>query len=199
MKQRILKHFEKVDPVMGKLAKRIELEEFVKDENYFDHLCREIVGQQLSGKVARVIFERFKKLFKDEKIEPVRIVDFSEEQIRAVGMAYSKVRSLKDLASKIISGEVELERFDNLPDEIVKEELIKVKGIGPWTAEMFLIFTLGRSDVFSPLDLGLRKGIQKLYELEKLPTPIEAEEMAKKWSPYRSFASRLLWKSLDNE
>ncbi len=199
MKTGIIKHFEKVDEKMAKLAGEIELEDLVKADNYLSQLCREIMGQQLSGKVAVVIFERFKKLFDGEQIEAEAILNFSEGEIRAVGMAYSKVRSLKDLAGKIISGEVELKRFDDLPDQVVKEELVKVKGIGPWTAEMFLIFTLRRPDVFSPLDLGLRKGIQKLFGMEKMPTPIEAEEIAKKWSPYRSFACRLLWRSLNNQ
>jgi len=193
-----IKHFKQVDPIMAELAERIELEDLISAKNYLAHLCREIIGQQLSGRVAKVIFERFLKLFPNEEISSVVLDKLDVEQLRGVGMSYAKARTLKDLAAKILSGEVELERFDSLDDETVKIELVKVKGIGPWTAEMFLIFTLGRPDVFSALDLGLRKGIQKLYQLDEPPTPKAASELAEKWMPYRSIASRLLWRSIDD-
>lgn len=198
MVDQALKHFQQVDPKMAQLAQQIKLEELVGMGNYLAHLCREITGQQLSGKVANVIFERFLELFSNREITPQLLNDLDIEQLRGVGMSYAKANTLKDLAAKILAGEVELEKFDSLSNDQVKSELVKVKGIGPWTAEMFLIFTLGRPDVFSPLDLGLRKGIQKVYDLPDLPTPKQAKELAEKWSPYRSLASRLLWKNLDN-
>lgn len=197
MSKKRLTHFKKVDPLLYELALKLEIEDLEQSDNYFSKLCNEIVGQQLSGKVVDTIFERFRNLFKDRVINAEELYTMSEDTLRSAGMAYSKARALRDLAKKILDGEVELEKFDELEDERVREELIRVKGIGPWTAEMFLIFTLRREDVFSPLDLGLRKGIQRLDKLEKLPTPKEAEERARVWSPFRSYASRLLWASLD--
>lgn len=194
---RIISHFNKVDPKMAQLAKGLVLDELDLSDNYLEKLCREITGQQLSGAVVKIIFGRFKDLFPDQVIDPGILVSFSEDRLRSVGMSYAKARSLRDIAKRVLDGRLELGKFDQLDDELVKSELVAVKGIGPWTAEMFLIFSLGRPDVFSPLDLGLRKGIQKLYGLEQMPSPIEAVEIAKKWLPYRSYASRLLWRSLD--
>jgi len=191
-------HFKKVDGKIHKLALSIKLEPIEKSADLFYHLCREIVGQQLSGKVARVIFGRFVDLFPGGKIDSGMILKFSDKKIRAVGMSNSKVAFIKDLAAKVKSGEVDLEKVDQLTDEEIMKHLTAVHGIGPWTAEMFLIFALGRPDIFSLGDLGLLRGVEKLYEI-KNPTKRELAELSDKWSPYRSFVSRLLWKSLDNE
>ncbi len=191
-------HFKKVDGKIHKLALSIKLEPIEKSADLFYHLCREIVGQQLSGKVARVIFGRFVDLFPGGKIDSGMILKFSDKKIRAVGMSNSKVAFIKDLAAKVTSGEVDLEKIDDLTDEEVAEHLVKVHGIGQWTAEMFLIFALGRPDVFSSGDLGLLRAVEKLYKI-KNPSKEKLGKISKKWSPYRSFASRLLWKSLDNE
>lgn len=193
-----LGYFKKVDPKIYRLALKFELAPIKKSQNHFERLCREIVGQQLSGKVARVIFARFVDLFPNGKIDREIILKFSDKKIRACGMSNSKVAFIKDLAAKVKSGEVDLERIDDLTDEEVVEHLIMVHGIGPWTAEMFLIFSLGRPDVFSSGDLGLTRAVEKLYGL-KNPSKERLEKISLKWSPYRSLASRLLWKSLDNE
>lgn len=198
MKLDYVSHFRKVDGKIYKLALTIPLEPIVKSQDHFYHLCREIVCQQLSGKVARVIFERFVDLFPDGKIDSGMILKFSDKKIRAVGMSNSKVAFIKDLAKKVKSKEVDLEKIDDLADEEVAECLVGVHGIGPWTAEMFLIFSLGRPDVFSGGDLGLLRAVERLYKI-KSPSKKDLEKMSEKWSPYRSYASRLLWKSLDNE
>lgn len=191
-------HFKKVDPKLYKLSLAIDLVEVVRPNSLFERLTRTIVGQQLSGKVARVIFARFVDLFPNGKISPEAILKLSDAKIRAVGMSNNKVAFIKDLAAKVKSGEVDLERIDQFSDAEIIEHLSKVHGIGPWTAEMFLIFALGRPDVFSLGDLGLLRGVEKLYGV-KNPSKKKLAELSAVWSPYRSFASRLLWKSLDNE
>lgn len=158
--------------------------------SYFHHLCREIIGQQLSGKVADVIYSRFLKLLKN-KITPENILKVSGDQIRAIGLSWSKIKYIKDLATKTQNDEIEFTNFPQMDNESIAKELIKVKGIGPWTAEMFLIFTLGREDVFSFGDLGLKNGFKKIYHHDLDPKVIA------KWSPYRSYACLALWKVLD--
>lgn len=192
-----LVHFKKVDAKIYKLALVFELEPIIKPDNFFERLCRTIIGQQLSGKVARVIFARFCDIFPNGVIEPEAVLKVSDKRMRSVGMSNSKVAFIKDLAAKVKSGEVDLVRIDELSDGEIIEHLTKVHGIGPWSAEMFLIFSLGRPDVFSLGDLGLLRGVEKLYGV-KNPSKEKLEKISKKWSPYRSFASRLLWKSLDN-
>ncbi|MDO8486944.1 MAG: DNA-3-methyladenine glycosylase 2 family protein [Candidatus Curtissbacteria bacterium] len=191
-------HFKKVDPKIYGLSLRIKLVEIVKPDSYFERLCRTIIGQQLSGKVARVIFARFTDLFPDGRIDPEMLLKLTDAKIRSVGMSNSKVAFIKDLAAKVVSRDVDLERIDDLTDAKIIEHLTKVHGIGPWSAEMFLIFSLGRPDVFSSGDLGLLRAVEKLYGI-KNPSKEKLEKISEKWSPYRSFASRLLWKSLDNE
>lgn len=193
-----LAHFKKVDGKIYRLALATTLEPIVKPENYFERLCRTIIGQQLSGKVARVIFARFIDLFPKGKIDPQTVLKLTDAKIRAVGMSNSKVAFIRDLAAKVKSSEVDLVRIDEFSDAQIIEHLTRVYGIGPWSAEMFLIFALARPDVFSSGDLGLLRGVEKLYGI-KNPSREKLEKISKKWSPYRSFASRLLWKSLDNE
>ena len=197
MVKKALEHFKTHDPRIASLVESIELEEIIPrhQADYFRSLCSEIIGQQLSGRVADVIEGRFKKLIKS--ITPENILNISDEMLRSTGMSWSKVRFIKDLAGKVKHKEVDLSAVTKLADEDVIGELTKIKGIGPWTAEMFLIFTLGREDVFSYGDLGLRQGIQKLYGLRKEPTRRQMEKLTKRWSPYRTYAARVLWRYKD--
>ncbi len=203
MNQKIVNHFKKVDPILYKaLGKVLKAHGkfnngIVLPENYFEVLCESIVGQQLSVKAGDTIFGRFKKLFKDGVVTPKAILKIKPEKIRECGLSNAKVTYVQDLAKKISGGEVELEKLNELSDEEVIVELTKIKGIGRWTAEMFLMFSLGREDVFSHGDLGLRNAIKKLYSLED-PTVKQVEEIVVKWSPFRTYASRVLWRSLDN-
>lgn len=198
MNKEFLEHIHSADPVIYQLAKMFDLPEIEASDQLFVDLCNSIASQQLSTKAAATIFSRFKELFTNQIPNPAELSKLSGDQLRSVGLSWAKVRSVQDLAQHVLDGRLELTKLKDLPEELVKQELVAVKGIGPWTAEMILIFTLGRPDVFSPGDLGLKKSIQNLYSLLELPTPDQAAEIASKWSPYRSYASRLLWKSLDN-
>lgn len=195
----ITNHFKKVDHILYEALQKTEKLKVIQLRNtsdYFVALCDEIVSQQLSIKVADVIFKRFKALCQDEKITVEQVLSLSHEQMRGVGMSNAKVLYIKDLATKVHNKEVLLENLPALDNEAVIEELTKIKGIGRWTAEMFLMFTLGREDIFSHGDLGLKNAIKKLYKLEN-PTKEQIEEITLQWSPYRTYACRILWNSLD--
>lgn len=199
MKKELLNHFRSKDPVLYSLVHRIRIEPIKprSPQQYFIYLCEEIIGQQLSGRVADVLVDRFKKLFPRKKVTPKRVLATFEETLRGTGMSWSKARFIRDLAHHVLTKSVKLAQLNQLPDEDVIRELTRVKGIGPWTAEMFLMFTLGREDVFSFGDLGLRKAIKKLYGFKKDPTVKQMEKIVNQWKPYRTWAARMLWKSLD--
>lgn len=199
VKNAILAHFRSVDPILYSLVEKVTLPPISKrqPDQYFHHLCHEIIGQQLSGKVVDVLCDRFDKLFGKRKVTPENVLKFSEEKLRAIGMSWSKARFIRDLADKVSSKLVKLDQLAQFSDEDVIAELTKVKGIGPWTAEMFLMFTLGREDVFSFGDLGLKKAIMKLYKMKREPSRKKLESLSKKWSPYRTHAALVLWKSLE--
>jgi DNA-3-methyladenine glycosylase II len=201
MKQSILSHFRKNDPRIAVLLETIPLENITprRPQDFFVSLASEIIGQQLSGTVADVIEGRFRKLFGRKNITPSAVLTIPDETLRKTGMSWSKVKFIKDLAGKVEKKEVDLPRLVTLDDAAVIVELTKIKGIGPWTAEMFLMFTLGREDVFSFGDLGLRQGIQKVYNLREEPSRKRMETITKRWSPYRTYAARLLWRYKDGE
>ena len=199
MTKNALSHFRTVDPILFSVAQTMTLEAHPSrsPDLYFVSLCEEIIGQQLSGRVADVLFDRFEKLFPRRKVTPKRVITLSEEILRGTGMSWSKARFIRDLAQQVLSKSLQLDQLAQLPDDEVIAELTRVKGIGPWTAEMFLMFTLGREDVFSYGDLGLKKSIKKLYRFKKDPTQKQMERIVHKWKPYRTWAARILWKSLD--
>ena len=200
MDKKVIEHFKKVDSALHAVIEKIKtLEQWHRrhHEDYFTELCGNIIGQQLSGKAADTIYARFEKIFTKKKITPENVLKIPEQKLRDVGMSWSKVKYVKDLADKVMKAELKLSELDKLTDELVIKELTKVKGIGPWTAEMFLMFTLGREDVFSHGDLGLRNAIKKLYKFKKEPTKKQIEKIVKRWKPYRTYASRILWKSLE--
>lgn len=197
MDKKILDHFKKSDPVLYEWIQKVHLDELPEPTNLFEELCDEIISQQLSGKAANTIFGRLKQLFPRGEITPEHILKLSDDKIRNSGTSWAKVRFLKDLATKVKNGELILENLKDLSDEEVIKELTQVKGIGPWTAEMYLMFTLGREDVFSHGDLGLKNAIKKIYDFKKEPTRKQVEKIVKKWSPYRTYACRVLWQSLE--
>jgi DNA-3-methyladenine glycosylase II len=161
-------------------------------------LLRAIVGQQLSTKAARTIYGRVCDLFGGTTPSPERLLEASEKDLRACGLSGRKVEYIRDLAAHVLSGELELDRLGELSDEEAIEEIVAVRGLGQWTAEMFLIFHLERPDVLSGGDLGIRKAIQIEYGLEEMPTPQQVLEIGEAWSPHRSLASLYLWESLAN-
>lgn len=192
-----IKHFKKTDPVLYNLALKIELEPLIKPADSFVDLVESIINQQLSGKAAATIFGRFKKLFSREQITPKKLLKLTDEKIRAAGISYSKIKYIKGIAREIVEGRLDLPKMETLNDEQVINEMVKLKGVGVWTAEMFLMFTLLRPDVFSTGDLGLQNAIAKFYKLDKKPPKEKLLEISGKWSPHRSLASRILWRSLD--
>ena len=162
-------------------------------------LVRSIVGQQLSTKAARSIYERLTDLFDGRTPSPAELLAADPEEVRSVGLSRPKVAYLRSLAEHVESGELELARLSDLPDEEVIEQLTAVKGLGQWTADMFLIFHLGRPDVLPVGDLGIRRAVERAYDLPELPDAARLTEIGEPWRPHRSLASLYLWRSLDNE
>jgi len=159
-------------------------------------LLRAIVGQQLSTKAARTIYLRVLDLFGGTTPSPEQLLEASEEDLRGCGLSGRKTEYVRDLARHVLSGELELDRLEQLGDEEVIEEIVAVRGLGRWTAEMFLLFHLQRPDVLSGGDLGIRKAIQVEYDLEEMPPPKRVLEIGEPWRPHRSLASLYLWESL---
>ncbi len=192
------------DPVMAKIVKRIGPMSIAErrrrrgqgPDDAYGALLRAVVGQQLSTKAARTIYERVIALFGGEDPSPQALLDVDETGLRGAGLSGRKVEYLRDLAAHVLSGELELDRLDKLSDEEVIDEVTAVRGLGRWTAEMFLMFHLGRKDVISGGDLGIRKAIQIEYGLEGMPAPEEVVERAEAWSPNRTLASVYLWETL---
>lgn len=164
---------------------------------HFDAIARSIVFQQLSGKAASTIHGRLEGLYGGRSPRPAELTETSDDQLRSVGLSRGKAAYLKDLAARVLSGELPVETLHELSDDEVIAALTRVKGIGQWTAQMFLMFRLGRPDVLPDLDLGIQKGIRRAYRLRKLPSPEKVNKMGAKWAPYRTIASWYLWRLLD--
>ncbi len=168
--------------------------------NYYGRLVRSIVGQQLSVKAANTIWSRVLAIFGGELPTPEQLLDVDTEKLRSCGVSYQKVAYMKDLAQHIVDGRLDLVHISTMPNEQLVEQLTAVKGIGEWSAHMFMIFTLGRLDILPTGDLGIRKAIMRLYKLPEMPDPATCITIANqnKWHPYESVASWYLWQSLDN-
>jgi len=164
----------------------------------FKALTRAIVGQQLSAKAAATIFSRFEALF-DTFPTPAEVLAVPDDRLRGVGLSSQKLGYLRDLCRRIVEGELPLDVLDRMDDEAVIENLMQVKGIGRWTAEMFLIFRLQRPDVLPVGDLGIVRAVQRAYKLRKAPSPDRLTRIGEVWRPYRSVACWYLWASLNNE
>jgi DNA-3-methyladenine glycosylase II len=178
------------------LATRLKRRSEERPNDAYGALLRAIVGQQLSTKAARTIYLRVLDLFEGVTPSPEQLLEASEADLRGAGLSGRKVEYIQDLARHVLSGELELDRLGEIGDEEAIEELVAVRGLGRWTAEMFLIFHLERSDVLSGGDLGIRKAVQIEYGLEKMPTPEQVLEIGEPWRPHRSLASLYLWESL---
>src|SRR5580765_2352402 len=197
--RKAMAHLTKVDPVLGQVIK--ELGSFkgwpASTGTHFDAVCRSIVFQQHSGKAAGTIHGRFQGLYGGRTPLPDELATTSDEKLRAVGLSRQKSAYLKDLGARVANGELPIETLHELTDEEVISALTQVKGIGRWTAQMFLMFRLGRPDVLPDLDLGVQKGIQRAYRLRKLPTPERVKKIGAKWAPYRTVGSWYMWRLID--
>ena len=192
-----LKHLKKGDEKMGRLIDEFEKPEFKKDSNYFEALVRAIVYQQLSGKAAATIYKRFKDLFLNNKYpSPSMVMEKSHEELCSVGLSNQKASYIHNIANAFYTGTIPKD-IESLVDNEVIECLTTIKGVGPWTAEMFLMFTLNRRDVFPVTDLGIKKGFQLFFQLDELPRPNQMIEKAEHWSPYRTLASWYLWRLVE--
>lgn len=186
----------KLDPVLGMaIAKNEHISREPRD-NYFASLASSITGQQISVKAAASILGRLKEV---TSLDPAKVAALDEVQIKTIGLSRQKASYLKDLAEHFVRDSAVFNHLDSLSDEEVILELTKVKGIGVWTAQMFLMFTLVRMDVFAPDDAGLQQAIKRLYKLDTSPKRSELITFAERWQPYRSVASWHLWAALDNE
>jgi len=195
MRKAIL-HLKKSDPVLALIIEQVGPCKMNYDEPAFASLAEAIVYQQLHGKAAATIFKRLTDLA-GLPLMPKGILKLSEAQMRGAGLSGQKLSYLRDLATKTQSGELDFSGLAELPDEEVIKHLTQVKGIGVWTAHMFLMFSLRRPDVLPVGDLGIQMAMRKHYRKRKLPKPAQMEKIAKLWSPYRSVACWYLWRSLD--
>jgi DNA-3-methyladenine glycosylase II len=189
-------HLKKSDPVLRAIIERVGPCRMEFGPAEFASLAEAIVYQQLNGKAAVTIFKRFAALA-GEPITPDGILKLTDDQLRSVGLSKQKSAYLKDLAAKTASGLLDFSRLPQLPDEEVIDHLTQVKGIGVWTAHMFLIFSLQRPNVLPTGDYGVQMALKKHYKKRKLPKPKDMEKIARAWEPYRSIACWYMWRSLD--
>jgi DNA-3-methyladenine glycosylase II len=193
-----LKHLKKSDPVIAAIIQRVGPVTMQYREPSFETLVRSIVYQQLSGRVASVIFGRLHAAAGEESLTPAGILKLRPERMRKLGLSAQKTLYIRELAKHTKRGKVIFENLGDVDDATVIEHLTQVKGIGVWTAQMFLMFALRRQDVLPVADLGIRSAMKKAYGLDDLPKPAEMEQIAKAWKPYTSIACWYLWRSLEN-
>lgn len=202
--QKAMAHLAEADATLGLLIERYgtlppEREGRPAHDDHYGALLRSITNQQLSVAAARTIYRRMLDRFGGRPPTPQEILDDDPEELRSVGLSRPKIGYLRSLAEHVLAGELELDRLDELPDERVIEELVAVKGLGEWTAHMFLMFQLERPDVLAVGDLGVRRAIERSYGLESLPDRETMERLGERWRPHRTLACRYLWRSLENE
>ena len=192
-----LKHLKQNDRGMRRLIEEFETPVFIKDINYFEALVRSVVYQQLSGKAAATIHKRFKDLFNnDQNLSPSIVLDKSHDELRSVGLSSQKSSYIHNIANAFKAGIVP-DNIDTISDDKVIECLTTIKGVGLWTAQMFLMFTLNRPDVFPVTDLGIQKGFQLYFQLDEPPKPDQMIQKSEPWAPYRTLSSWYLWRLVE--
>ena len=194
-------HLAKHDKKLAPIIKKYRPCRISQHSDHYGELVSSIVGQQLSTKAGHTIWGRVVKLFDDRMPTPEQLIKVDTEKLRACGISYAKAGYMKDLAAHIIDGRLDMPHIATLPNDEILSELTAVKGIGEWSAHMFMIFSLGRLDILPVGDLGIRKGAMQVYGFPELPDRQTLEKLAEKnnWNPYESVASWYLWQSLDNE
>lgn len=195
--QRALEHLRASDPVLGRLIDRVGPYTIELLEPGYETLVKAIVLQQLSGKVAEIIFQRLIEAAGNGRLTPEAVLRLRTRKLRAIGLSQRKTEYIRDLARRVVAGDLDLAALSEATDEEVHARLTALRGIGPWTVHMFLIFALERTDVMPSGDLGIRVAVRDVYGFEKTPTPGEVDEIARKWHPYRTVASWYLWRSLE--
>ena len=193
-------HLKRTDPRLATLITAVGPCRFAPraDGTHFEAVARAIVYQQLSGKAAGTIHGRFHALYGGRAPEPHELLVTTDEVLRGAGLSRQKIGYLRDLADRVASGDVPLDHIETLPDDEAIAALTRVKGVGRWTAQIFLMFRLGRPDILPELDLGIQKGVQLTYGRRKLPTPKDVARIGAAWAPWRTIAAWYLWRSLDD-
>lgn len=197
MYKQALNHFKKTEHTLYCAGLTYDIADIHRSRDVFAALVRAIINQQLSGKAADTIYARLEGLLRGRKLKPTSLLSLKPAALRQAGLSAAKVKSLRGLATAVEEGQINLKTLHQLSDDEVMEKLTALHGIGPWTAEMILMFSLGRLDTFSRGDLGLRKGIMYLYGLKKLPSERQMAKLERLWAPYRSYAARILWRVAD--
>lgn len=194
------KYLSKNDPILAAVIRRVGLSTITPHTDYYWELIDSIISQQLSVKAANSIERRFQELLGSKVPKPEAILAKSVEELRRAGLSGAKANYIRDLAQKILDGDIRFDKLEIQSNQEIIDELTAVKGIGEWTAHMFLIFSLGRMDILPTGDLGIRNGIRVLYGLKDTPTPQQVREISldHKWNPYESVASWYVWQSLNN-
>lgn len=192
-----LKYLALQDPLLGAIIESVGNYTIELQPKPFRSLVEAIIYQQLAGRAADTIFGRFLKIYRGRFPSPERLKSTRDVELRAAGLSHQKITYLKDLALRVFDGRLKPDLLSGLSDDKVVDQLIQVKGIGRWTADMFLIFCLGRPDVLPVGDLGLRRAMMVHYRLSELPRPARMQEIASQWKPYSSIATWYMWKSLD--
>lgn len=193
-------HLQEHDAALAAVIARTDRCTIRPHRNYYQALVDSIISQQLSVKAAASIEGRFRDMFDGRFPTPEQILTKDIEQLRAIGFSRAKASYVRDLAEHILAGQVRFDHLDNLSNEAIIAELTAVKGIGEWTAHMFLMFCMGRSDILPVGDLGIKNGMRALYDLPASPTPADIHRIAHigQWHPFESIASWYVWQSLDN-
>lgn len=193
-------HLRESDARLAEVIARVGPPKLRRERDAWRALTSSIIGQQVSVHAARAIRGRFAAIVPERDFPtPADVLSTPDATLRGAGLSVNKLLSIRDLADHFEGGKIQTRRFSKMSDEEIIQSLLPVRGIGRWTAEMFLIFSIGRPDVLAVDDLGLRNAMRKLYELPEIPKPDAMREIAAPWQPYRSMASWYLWRSLDNE
>lgn len=195
--QKILEHFDSQDPVIARVIREVGKFGLQSNKNYFVVLCRAIISQQISIKAAESIFKRFRIAFHGKTPTPRRVMGLGESALRGAGLSRQKISYLKDLSSKFLDKSIRSRRLTYLGNDEVIRQLTDVHGIGRWTAEMFLIFSLNRLDVLPIGDLGFRLALKNLYNMKSLPSRKRMERLGRKWHPYETIATWYAWRTQD--
>ena len=196
--QKAVNALRELDPELVPLLDAFQIEDLKPQPDYYRSLTRAIIYQQLSGKAAKTISDRFIALYHGKNYpSPDDVLKTDHEILRSVGLSNAKVKYIKNISQAFLDGSIDYKNLDNFSNDAIIEQLVAIKGVGPWTAQMFLMFTLNRPDVFPSGDLGIQKGFQQYFKLKELPTPKTMKQKATRWKPFRTVASLYFWKVVD--